>query len=213
MTNQCHGNGFRAIRRRTRSARPNVQAQALDVPQRATCQTGSAVSGDVVAFLRQNMSSWRLVDDMEVLTGFNPTTQSEFWALSLDTPPSPLPIRVLSCAAPPPHHVRSGNFLYHHHCIPSPRLSPLDVMMGTATTPKPAAAVQDRCHVVHALGGGTAAGGHRRASLPAPFYLSTALGPAARGCSLVFCPFRASGPGCSSEIQPALAHPSVLSCG
>ena len=128
MTNQCYGNGFRAIRRRTRSARPNVQAQALDVPQRATCQTGSAVSGDVVAFLRQNMSSWRLVDDMEVLTGFNPTTQSEFWALSLDTPPSPLPIRVLSCAAPPPHHVRSGNFLYHHHCIPSPRLSPLDVI-------------------------------------------------------------------------------------
>jgi len=91
MTNQCYGKGFRSIRRRTRSARPNVQAQALDVPQRATCQTGSAVSGDVVAFLRQNMSSWRLVDDMEVLTGFNPTTQSEFWALSLDTPLYPAP--------------------------------------------------------------------------------------------------------------------------
>ena len=61
------------------------------MPQRATCQTGSAVSGDVVAFLRQNMSNGRLVDDMEVLTGFNPTTQSEFWALSLDTPLYPAP--------------------------------------------------------------------------------------------------------------------------
>ena len=108
---------FRAIGRRPRSASPAAQAQALDVSQRATCQTGSAVSGDVVAFLRQNMSSWRLVDDMEVLTGFNPTTQSEFWALSLDTPLPQLPSRILSCAAPPPHHVRSGNFLYHHHCI------------------------------------------------------------------------------------------------
>ena len=61
-------------------------------------------------------------------------------------------------------------------------------------------------------GGGTAAGGHRGASLPAPFYFSTALGPAARGFSLLFCPFRASGPGCFSEVQPALAHPPVFSC-
>ena len=30
----------------------------------------------------------------------------------------------------------------------------MPLQMGTATTPKPAAAVQDRCHVVHALGGG-----------------------------------------------------------
>ena len=59
--------------------------------QRATFQPGSAAPGDVVAFLRQNMASGQQVDDVGVLAGFNPTTQSEFWALSLDTPPSPAP--------------------------------------------------------------------------------------------------------------------------
>ena len=150
---------------------------------------------------------------MEVLTGFNPTTQSEFWALSLDTPPSPLPIRVLSCAAPPPHHVRSGNFLYHNHCIPSPRLSPLDAIADGYRNHTEARCCRPRpLPCGPRAGGGTAAGGHRGASLPAPFYFSTALGPAARGFSLLFCPFRASGPGCFSEVQPALAHPPVFSC-
>ena len=163
MTNQCYGNGFRAIRRRTRSASPNVQAQALDVPQRATCQTGSAVSGDVVAFLRQNMSSWRLVDDMEVLTGFNPTTQSEFWALSLDTPPFPSS-QAESSAAPPRRRITSAAVISCTTTTASQARGyrrSMSLRMGTATTPKPAAAVQDRCHVVHALGGGTAAGGQQ----------------------------------------------------